>query len=61
MAITGKPFHSFNVQINPRPNTYKELDMSSELISQTLLLAQMNSGISGIKPISISGKSFVIH
>ncbi len=57
IAVTGKPFKAFNVSLRPRPNTYKELDMKPELVSQVLTLADNISEASGIKPISVNSNS----
>ncbi|MCY3414667.1 MAG: hypothetical protein INQ03_23660 [Candidatus Heimdallarchaeota archaeon] len=57
VVITGNPFSVFNIDLYPRPNTYKEIDMNPDLVGQILTLAKQKSSISGIDPIGVNATS----
>lgn len=58
IAISGEPFQTFNVELNPRPNTFKEINMTPEIVSQVISLLAMKRDITGIRPISVNSTSF---
>lgn len=60
LAISGTPFHIFNAKLNPRANTYQEIEMDPELISKVVSLAKDKKDVSGINPLSISSNSVAL-